>query len=1754
MFKRKAISMFLAFTLFLGCIPNINLKDVYASVPLLNLFEDESLSIGGNNDTPSYSTTGQPQKAFMFGWDASKLDLNESTTLDYWFLSKVKMVVSTQKESDNTYKVDIKLQNETGTPITVTDANYTIYNNLDKQYLTIDKYFAGDDLTPSTTYNDYEAKKVLGEGTTGTSKVASFRLTNKDSDVGYSIRYNGYELHFLLGQDGSFKFYQIGSFDVGRFYYANLTHSNGTSVESRPFSVGLNLEEVYTNPFVNVNDSSNVLERKEYAENKYNIENRNSVSVDDNDGVGFDYSIELPYEYDTTANTFTKKASKDISYTVTFSKGSTSGAGSAGTYISVTVNVAADGTATIVQESTTQPAGAVIEVEGNAVTNNILKLNISGLNSGMLLSPNIVYSANQAVIKDGYGQVENKAYTFPEYEIITNDGADYVSITPFAGYAGDYVLYSGTAQNEPIDRFKLSYSARFFKENAGSTDKIWLPLSPVDVSGDKTYIYKIFFNPNKRFANPESIKNNDDQFNKVVKTRYFEYTARDKGTIGFPNDFEIKNLNQSKMFNPDQVNYKTDGNGYYVENFQDTSYTLGWDLGKVTSIDKMFAVNNGTTSGSAISVSYDLKLGEEIDKVDSPFLKINFNILSTGVATQAILDPSTPFTATFTKNGTNPKNPLNKVIDARMTTVYSTQSSSYVYRLEIDLENVAIDANKITNPASNAAIVPNLYFQYPNIYFFKVSPIISGSSGSVSSTVKSLTLNKDTAVELKEPIKVNTSNMVTQFIGGIDAMGQTVTKDRVSLDLNYEQQQATFAQYMNYYFTNYDLAHYGQYMQFTNDIYVSQDYDLMSKTIPDLSKVDRDKLNVVKEFVFDPTSKNVDGNYTAMMRAFANNANATNKDPNPITLADGTLGIDVLRDGGIVKISGVPMYTPTFDSNGNYVLPTSNVVNKFQVNGLDTNAKYYFYVDTNVVYKSTPNSLPRYLNQNQLSTETLKENSGISALTSGTTGSNLQMPNILDEVPVMPDLTLLETGRNSYKMTWQKVDMTISDTNRYEQDFQYEVLRLRDTKLADKYLDSRQELKAVFENQIDAGINDKSAQWLYRDPITGKPVVKKYVHDKTASDYNTFTDKYDAGLYLQQYDDDNGIIYDDNSLSANKVYFIYARTVRVIKDNVTGKEYKIYSPWDVISATTVLGEAPIDLRVVYNYDKAYNPQTQIPLSFRAKVPQINTIGTDITFQVTYQYDGKEWVTPITIDSATLQNSATIADSQGYKTFTFLLSNLIPGKSYNIKVRQANADGSFTNYSNTVQWKTEIDEDEYDKNDEVGAFEDLMDERVDNLIDGSQVVLENNESEKIIMINGNNLANEITNSKANTITINTLEKGKDNTILIPFEAYQTANNKGMAWQFTNGDMFFNYSAKTIDPTYNTQVIALNKKIERDVVEDYYMEFVFDYQSNPSKLGNDDRLTDVIKLSNVLKATNENVIDFQEYALKEALEEVKNTPAVLARKQAVLDKIAAGMYAEDALKLVDNYVAYVQGLLQDNLNARISKIQETRDDLKVGKLDKSIIMGTNYQNVLSKVTAYNVNGNTALPMVTTRTTNVTTTTVKDYGTYGFGGNVVSITGTIPNQSGNNNVTGIIAVNDLEDTLTSTGSPTVSTTTDMTVSQALTAMSNTTGMTDAEVKSLLNDKGVTINRNNESKKLTEDLGVAMVAVIYEQVNGINPDKIAIKDYTFYNKVKSSGTNSGYVKHIQLAKEVGIITSVPSTSKTTTVGDFLGMLSKAQ
>ncbi len=1734
----RKVALFLAFAIFIGYVPNIGLVNVQAAATEMKFRSEPMLTVDPNSDNPLYQDVGQPESAMMFEWDTEVLDNGESTKLSYQLGIDQKLFVETKKTGVNPTVMDVNiwLQDDADTKIPYTVNEYLIYSSQEATYTSVSNFFENTTGTglPAYPYNDDENKEVIN--TFENWNQASFEIRK---NYGYSIKYKDIDLSFILKDDGTFAFYQNKNFQNGVVYNVDFYNSSSNKTITRKFSLGLDLERVDSQPFVDENSAAGSITIDEVAESKYDIESRNLSSLRPTDDVGFEYTIQLPFEYNDTAHNFSDTVKEPSEVVMQFALPTDAN------YFAMTVQIPAnpEGQAPVVTSPPVFKEGGKYEVLN--ITGNKLTVRVSGLKPGLLLTPTVRYSieavdpTTPALVKDE-NNTAKYAYTFPEYTILNKDGADYVSIKPFVGYAGHYVLYSATATttSSAVIISGLKYASAFFKENKNTSENILLPLSPVPQSGTKIYDYKIFFNPNERFKNPGSLLDNGlSDMVKIIRSRYFSYEAKDRGTIGFPNNFEITNENQSRMFAPHLPEYLADGGGYYVENFQDLSYTLSWDLGKMASIDNLL---NNTTA----DFTYLVELGDTVETNErKDYLELTFTLDGSGGKDKATCVGVKQANFIGEDNTTTgaPKSPLNSIKDIRLVTSYSTQSNGYVYRIEVDVENVILDKSKEDDYVS---LANNLFFQYPNIYFMVVRPtqVVTSTNtlnfdDSNSSVIKSLTLNKDNSVELREPVDVKTSNVVTQFIGDTAQDGTIATKDQVSFQLSYKVQQEAIAEYMNYYFTNYDLAKFGENMNFTNDVYISQNYDLMNKTISTLDKDGRIKNSVELDLSGYDFDANVnEGNIpVVMMRQFKNNTSGSSV----VQTVTGEDGIDVLRDSKVLRLSGIPMYEPSFDENGNYTLPLSDITNQLVIDGLDTNTKYYVYVDLNSEY------IDRFFGAWKNGKD-LNHHSGISALASSTTGSYMQKPSITDEVPTMPDVELIEVGRNNYSITWDRVDMEISDPARYTQEFQYEVLRIRDTKLKDEYLDSRVELKQVFDNQIPSTITDKSAQRLSDDPKTG--LGKVMLYDPVA---NKFVEP-GTNMYSEVFDGES-IIYDDNTLSANKVYFVYVRTARIITDNQTGNTFTTYSAWDAVSATTVLGDAPIDLKVVYNYAKAYDSQTQIPLSFRAKIPNLDDIGKELTFQVTYKFDGNEWVTPITIDSATLKSSASELDAEGYRTFTFMLSGLKPGKAYSIKVRQANSDGSYTPYSNICQWKTDIDEDEYDKEDELDSYDDLMDDLVDRIIDGSQIELVNNSTDKVVMINGNNLANEISGSKANTILIDTLEKGKKNTFIIPFEAYENANDKKLGWQYSYSDMFFNMSANTIDPAYNTNVIAINKKLKNDSVEDYYMELTFENKTTPTTLQGDQRLTDLVNISGKLRATNENVLDFQQVALKEALEEARNSAAALAKKQAVLAKIATGkVTGEEALKLVDEYVAYVEQLFRASFNTKLTAIKQSKDDESISKLDKNIIMGSNYQNILSKVTAYSVStSGVALPMSTTRTTNVTTAVVKDFGTYGFGGNAVEIVGTIDNQNGNNNVSQIIATNDLEDTLSESNNK-VDTSTTITVSQALVAMGNITGMTEAEVKSTLSSKGVSINRNNESKNLTEDLSAAMLGVLYEVENGVNPDTVTIKDYNFYNKLKSSGISEGYIKHIQVAKEMGLITDVPSSSKSVSVGTFLGILSK--
>jgi hypothetical protein len=161
----------------------------------------------------------------------------------------------------------------------------------------------------------------------------------------------------------------------------------------------------------------------------------------------------------------------------------------------------------------------------------------------------------------------------------------------------------------------------------------------------------------------------------------------------------------------------------------------------------------------------------------------------------------------------------------------------------------------------------------------------------------------------------------------------------------------------------------------------------------------------------------------------------------------------------------------------------------------------------------------------------------------------------------------------------------------------------------------------------------------------------------------------------------------DMTLSPNRLYFYYIRTVRTV-DGVTS-----YSTWSDISVTTYPVQAPINLRI--ERTKILDRMRHVVFSFDAAIGDLNALGRDVTLWYELREDGQEWSPSVQMDNDRLRRSATELDSDGYRRFEYQVTGLRPGTGYFVRVYALDSNNDKSLYSNLAQFRTDTDQEEYD---------------------------------------------------------------------------------------------------------------------------------------------------------------------------------------------------------------------------------------------------------------------------------------------------------------------------------------------------------------------------------------------------------------------------------------------------------------------------
>ncbi len=1712
MFK-KSISIMLSIAIFLSAISinfNISRKTVEAgtTIPTFNAFFDPSLVENYNNGVPAYngSNTDSESALFTFSMDRDPRNaqfVQGTYKLSYPVKDNTLLEMTVDKDDASSATITYQFTNAAGVPIdlteTVTRSDFTIFSYRNGSYESQAAFSSNGSVASGNyvvTKKTFDPADARDNG--GTPNTPVFHIK---AGSGFSFEYGGIYAH-IKWDDATqeFQFFTDG-LNNGNIYDVKLdfTSSDGIYTNSDNIKVftgmslstgryqgdGLIADKFIAAPFAN----------DTHFENDIVYSSTNDIPGDPTNGIQF--GLTAPYEWDGSA--YAKVASSsDYDMNIKMEMG--------GRQITVSDVLGA----LKVDVSGNDPSTYTPKVVQNINSKGQFYFSLSNLPIGVvyeniIITPEIFTpgTKNSAVQYKSSEVPFGQVFTFPNFKVVQINSQFYVQLEPFKTFDGQTKI-KGTYLLKTDDRPSVTQ----WSEGDAS---VYFPL-PINAatSPGATYKYQVFFNPLTFFEDINKIYYYD-----YMHTEQYQYVVpTEKGDLSNPDNFVVNDYNLSSKPGVDR---KTE---------MILSLDLSFDVAKKTQLEKMLADSStGEVNVKYVLSNYLTPSASDINKQDYTYVNLRIykgdytDPLTGNVTTDAVL---VDYTFSYNSDMSDPYKTLNGQL---LKSTYRSDASTDMYYADFDFDlRASRDEATPANPTN-----PPIYFEYPNIYFLTVNTYEldrGDGQGYVSSiggsTFESITLNDVTDKEVPPPQSLEIQNVTNK-----------------SFDIEWLLSGEGLKEYLADIYTTSELQdiadNIGDDGNGTNNldayynVYIGTSESFMNNTfskypLPDTLNTGTPTRTGTSYVI---NSKNLSNPYNL----YASDYTYTDESGNTITnTADSngtsTLPIDILRKtNGIVMVSHYPIYNEQL-STGDYNADTytalqdvysakTNIANMLSVYGLDKNKKYYVYLDLVVE------------NQETLTSRVVKS-SMLSPLVGETTLSDIDVPEDKYKVPPSPVLSLINTAVDSVKLGWSAVVVTDSSGNKSQ--IEYDILRLQGSQLDDKYLTTKDSFSTTWENYLPTKLNDKKG---YRTNILDKDQNILEYDEKT----KTFVATDDATL------DSSVISFLDNGLDPNKVYFYYVRSVRVTTDT-DGNEILVYSNWSKISATTKNVQSPTNLIINTIYPN-YDPKTEVVLNFDAPIIDTSKIGVAYDLYYSVKEDGGNWSEPILMDPATLRSGAT-GTTDTVTNFNYKISKLKNGTSYTFRVRMHDrTTGANSLYSNEAKAKTDIDQDDYDNDKEIGNWEDFILDKLQEMMNENYWVINETYGQKDVVYREEKFPSIINSTTNSFVTLIPAKDTAINNYYIPAKSYDLLNNSGLGLKILYKNTEFYLTPKALSDALS----AAKKDVEKNNIKDYYIKIsVSGYASGA--INGESCLSDVMTFDIVTTGFETTAKAFEKEAYNELLSLLTDNENIEELIEDITKYVEDGksdleiqelVYAalpdikEDLLKEINtNFVDYLAGSKYNNKITRLD-----------GQLAVSLL------NVSSDTNAnayYRVNENWLLKNVLSFG-NARTFTTSDIGIFVFTGKILTLPG-LDNLVYGNTIKDLFIKYGLDAYLGSGN--TFNASQKLTGQMVMGTSAKLMGMTSLEDPvTFLKAKNINASERVSRNNVKGGDMIYYLMKVYENRTGTNIENINITNYAATSNMK--GLTSQNKKSVQMAAQIGLVRDPKfNANYEMTVKDFLYYLNR--
>jgi hypothetical protein len=775
------------------------------------------------------------------------------------------------------------------------------------------------------------------------------------------------------------------------------------------------------------------------------------------------------------------------------------------------------------------------------------------------------------------------------------------------------------------------------------------------------------------------------------------------------------------------------------------------------------------------------------------------------------------------------------------------------------------------------------------------------------------------------------------------------------------------------------------------------------------------------------------------------------------------------------------------------------------------------------------------------------------AITAVTTRGTLVQPDPADKKPPAPVLDKRSVTFNGGTIFWQPFTEAPSGNAGYKVSFEYQIIRMQGVRMNDWMMETSDlSFAAVYPYVTAEPLPPMAGFNLFHD---GKEPVLEYWNKADGAFGPLPSSLADIGCEYGALE----VSLTDIGLAPNTVYFYYVRTVRVITEQTPDGEVRkhAYSTWSEISMTTLPITAPHDLRVVRTGNNflfpSYNPKNDIVVEFLTLVkPEELGAPNGYELFLTYMKNNEDWVDQINItkdlrDAANPNGNLVWTDfvmigNIRYERYRYRVTGLDSGSNYSFRVRIfSNQFKDYSIWSNIAESRTEFDQSDYDKDKATGDWDKFLKEALSDLLYKNNVWSLTSGVTNTVVYRPS-VWNNTVSRPGTMIYLDAPLGSREYVYYIPQSAMNDANVKGKGFAVQRGNLESLIPSNMIERTNGALVAAtahMNNRTTR--ATDLYYKITVSYQAQNS--GNpvdghpalSDGITtriDLVTINEKAEFWDLGIVEF----VRRFLDEDANFADALKR---IYEMVEKGYSNEQILSYIDTYVLAKAADVRVEINRSLSRTLEVSHRVDTAKTMTLSLLGADAKMTVGGY-RFDVNRWASMVVQNDGVRRNIQTLVNQ--TYIFNVHSVSFTG-VQNQR----ALEILGKYSLQDHLG--GGASFDASRDATLSQLVNATARIGGANaTASGADFLRTKGYAVTVRNTTQRATVQEAVYLTMVLYEIRTNTSVTTIQITNFGLTSGIR--GIDPAYLRSVQAAFELGVITEMPNPGAPVTIGEYLDML----